>query len=403
MGRAGRVRNAVRWRARKAKRLLRERRRRRNLPPPRVITPQAPPVEGVQPAAWAPATFPQPPSAEFLAADVRLVDDALLTRNEQGPVNSPKAPRIWMRGAVYDGAHLVRKACRVGGLNGEHIVTVDPHALDAATLEAARAGESLAGTWVYGGHWMHHFGHFMLETLTTLWPERATLEAEHGPIAGLVFHRFTKQEPTQGWQETLLRAAGYGDLPIRIVDAEPVRVERLVVPGRTLAINGWALPEAAAVWRRVADALNGEGLNAEDRTAAESAGRRVYLSRAKFMRREHESGRNLRVPVEFELAVDVMMAERGFEVIHPETLSISDQVRALAGAEVVAGRPGSQLHLSIYAPAAARVVTLGDARSPFVPMPAQRVLDAVCGQEAAFIAYTTDLDTLTRDLATLGL
>lgn len=392
MGTAGRVRTAARWRVRKAARLLKERRARRTLPAPRVITPQAPPVEGIRPVAWDTATFPQPPDAEFLAAQVRLVPDALLTRTEQGPVNSPKAPKLWLRGAVHEGAALVRTSCRVGGLNGEHIVSVDPRALDAAT--AASEAERLDGTWVYGGHWMHHFGHFMVETLTSLWPTRADLEAEHGPITGLVFHRFTKLEPVHEWQATLLAASGYGDLPIRVVDAEPLRVERLVVPGRTLAINGWALPEAAQVWRRIAHALA---------PAAPAAGRRVYLSRARFMHKEHQSGRNLRVPMDFERAVDVMMAARGFEVVHPETLPIAEQVAALAGAVVVAGRPGSQLHLSIYASSDARVVTLGDARSPYVPMPAQRVLDAVCGQQAAFVPYTTDMTTLTTALDDLGL
>lgn len=397
MSTTARVRNAVRWRVRKARRLLRE--RRATTPSAAVVGGGAAPAPrpGAAPA-WGPSSYPQAPVAELLATDVRVVERALLTRNEQGPVHTPRAPKLWIRGAAYDGDELVPTSCRVGGLFGEHIATVDPVTL----REQPAVGEELEGTWLYGGHWMHHFGHYMLETLTSLWPDRVALEESVGPVRGLVFHRFTQLQPVHDWQETLLAGTGWGGLPIHVVDAEHTRVERLVVPGRSLAINGWALPEAAATWRRIARHVE---TGHPERVLRPEPGteRRVYLSRAKFAHREHESGRKVRVPLEFEDAVDRMMAERGFEVVHPETLPIVDQVLAVSSADVVVGRPGSQLHLSIYAPPTARVLTLGDARSPHEPMPAQRVLDTVAGQQAAFIPYTTDMTVLTDGLDALGL
>lgn len=391
MSTTDRVRNAVRWRVRKARRLLRERRA-----AAAVVGGGTAPAAGGTPT-WGPSSFPQAPVPALLDPQVRVVEDALLTRNEQGPIHTPRAPKLWIRGAVYDGTSLVPSSCRVGGLFGEHIATVDPVELDRPPAPTA----TLEGSWLYGGHWMHHFGHYMVETLTSLWPDRAALEADLGGVDGLVFHRFTKLETTHDWQEVLLDATGWGGLPIHVVDAEDTRVERLVVPGRSLALNGWAAPEAAALWRRIA--ANVEAAHPDRVRTAGDGERRVYLSRARFAHREHANGRPVRVPLDFEDAVDAMMARRGFEVVHPETLPIADQVLAVSRADVLVGRPGSQLHLSIYAPPTARVLTLGDARSPKEPMPAQRVLDTVTGQAAAFVPYTTDMGVLTRSLDALGL
>ena len=121
---------------------------------------------------------------------------------------------------------------------------------DPQLIRPERWTQRLRGRWLYGGHWMNHFGHFLTETVTTLWPE--DLE----PVNGLVFHRYLSPRPVvHPWQQRLVDLAGYPGLPIRLVNDRQVRVDELVVPSRSIVQHGWGFPGAAAVYQRIAEAV----------------------------------------------------------------------------------------------------------------------------------------------------
>ena len=52
------------------------------------------------------------------------------------------------------------------------------------------------------------------------------------------------------------------------------------------------------------------------------------------------------------------MKGRGFTVLHPERMSFSDQIRAAAAADILAGVDGSALHLAAFMRPGARVLVL---------------------------------------------
>ena len=80
-------------------------------------------------------------------------------------------------------------------------------------------------------------------------------------------------------------------------------------------------------------------------------------------------------------------------------LTIDDQLRLVADAEVVAGPSGSALHLSAFARASARVLEIGDSRSPGRPVAMQVLIDAACGHEQAFVRGDASLAELESELA----
>jgi capsular polysaccharide biosynthesis protein len=221
---------------------------------------------------------------------------------------------------------------------------------------------------------MQHFGHFVAETLTTLWPDPAAT----GPVAGLVFHKYLKRpRAEETWQRRLLDLAGYAGVPVRVVDGRSgVRVESLVVPERALVAHGWAHPEARRVWERVVSPSRGRGGPA-----------RVFLSRTGHnQRRREENHRSAdRSTADWDRAVDAVFAAAGFEVVEPETLPVDEQLALVADADLVAGASGSALHLSAFAPSSARVLEVGDLRSPEQPVAMQLVVDAACGHRHAFV------------------
>ena len=78
-------------------------------------------------------------------------------------------------------------------------------------------------------------------------------------------------------------------------------------------------------------------------------GSRLYVSRAKW-----SGGRTLANGPEIEQA----LADRGYSVIHPETLSLRAQVEVFSRAERILGEDGSGLHNSIFAAPGLHVTVL---------------------------------------------
>jgi capsular polysaccharide biosynthesis protein len=312
--------------------------------------------------SWTNPRFPveRPPGS----LTVHTVEDATLTRVSHGDLRVIGRPNLWVRGAVYDAKRrLVPASQRLGGITGDFVAASDPAAIPRRPSSAR-----LDGKWLYGGHWMPTFGHFITETLTSLWPGTAVLD-------GIVFHGWLGHPGVvHPWQQRLLDLAGATGVPIRIVTDERWSVERLLVPDRSFVTNGWAYSEAVEVWRRVSAPLHTEG-----------GPERIYLSRTRFNAARAAKNGPLRSTAERDAALDRDFDRAGFRVIAPEELHIDEQLALVAGAHVIAGASGSALHLAAFAGRPSSVIEVGDMRVPLQGLPNQKVVDAVCGHRHAFV------------------
>lgn len=339
------------------------------------------------PSQWAPATSPQPPPEG--ACELVAVENALLTPFDRGQLNVTRGHRNWMRGAVHDAeGELVQASQRLW--DGDPFV---PIAADPPHVKP-RKGHRIEGTWLYAGHWSSHFGHFLLEVLTNLWPDPATT-----PVDGLVLHRNYRADKPPGrhlkprkrtplpWQAELLGLAGYGDGEIRVVQYGRTRVDHLLVPRRPLLLKSWARPEAVTVWRRIAAAVPPAD---EDK---------VFFSR-KLHHRKHQGERRVRATERWDDSLEKVFRAAGFRILYPETLPVPEQVAIVRGARVLAGSSGSALHLAAFASPGTRVLEIGDARMHDRPLPTQRMIDAACGHLSAYVPHG-DLAAIEQTLAEL--
>ncbi|MGA8257134.1 MAG: glycosyltransferase 61 family protein [Nocardioides sp.] len=330
---------------------------------------------------WALPTFPHEIADE---PELRTVEQAFLTRVRQGPLRTVEVPIRWLTGAVHDAeGHLLVASQKIGGLGGNQGAQADPR-----RVTPRADATSLPGTWLYGGHWIGHFGHFFTETLTTLWPKRDSLDVAP---QGLVFHRyFGRHAGLQDWQLELLELTGYGDLPIEVVDAEPRQVERLLLPSRSVVVNGWAHPGARELWQRMADAAG-----------VRPHGEKVFFSRRVFNEAKRAAGKPVRTSEQRDVRLDRVFSDAGFRVIAPEDLPVIEQLRLAGGASVLAGSAGTALHLSAFAPAATRVIEIGDSRSPTVQVPHQRVVDCLREHPTAYVPFAVPVPRLREVLRAL--
>jgi capsular polysaccharide biosynthesis protein len=315
------------------------------------------------PLDWAVPAFPHAPQDE---QELLTVEDAFLTRMSKGPLRTAQPPNRWIRGAVYDAkGELLPSSQKVGGLGGNQLAQADP-----TRVRPKADADRLEGTWLYGGHWIGHFGHFFTETVTTLWPEDQQVD-------GVVFHAyFGGDVGIKPWQAELMRLTGYGDLPMQVVDRQPFLVDRLLLPSRSVAVNGWAHPGALAVWDRMVAAAGGP---------APDSPRLVFFSRTSFNAAKRAEGKPTRSTAEKDQALDEVFAAAGYAVVTPEQLPVLDQIRLAAGATVLAGCAGTALHLSAFAPGGTGVIEIGDTRSPDVQVPQQQVIDHLRDHPSVFL------------------
>lgn len=319
---------------------------------------------------WKVCTFPELPAEEVVAEGVA---DAILSRAESGSIHWPNpSPCSFVRGAVYDGGgRLVPLSQRHGGTNSDLVVSVNPPILSQREVREARKRVH-SGQWLYAGHWMPGFGHFLVETLPTLWP----LASRPRDFRGIVAHRFMGRR-TEPWQFELVRLLT--DVPVEVIDDEPAGARQLTVPARPYRYHQMISPVAAQAW----DAIG-------ERIGAVAQGDPVFMSRSRLDIETASKGKRSSRKYRNTAAVDELFAARGFRVVHPELLPLREQVRLMRSAPLLVGQAGSALHLSVFADHGAHVIELGDARTGARIVGTQQAISAVKHQPVAQIPYADD-------------
>lgn len=317
---------------------------------------------------WTSTMITRRPADELGVQDV---SGAVLTTFAHGAIPVVRrTPNMFVSGAVYQAdGRLVRASQRTGGYLGDHALSVDLPTLPESTGPV----QEVAGTWLYGGTWFCHFGHFLTETLTTLWPQV--------PYERVIAHPFWFGRHKLPYQLEALRLLGI-DEPPAVMGGQRVRVERLLVPTRTLVPNAYAREEAVGVWDRMRQRVE------QERGAPRSdAPELIFLSRSRLDAAlpKNAGVRRASRPLANGRAVDELATELGFQVVYPETMTLSEQIDLIRSARVLAGPGGSALHLSVFTDPSAVVVELADGRGRDRPVLTQEILCEVRGQRMGWV------------------
>lgn len=211
-----------------------------------------------------------------------------------------------------------------GVWNGERLLPrnlLTPLHNDLWRLEKGVAPQTLQGDHYLLGSLQPHFGHTLLEGLSRTWALFEYPEIfDEMPL--LVF------EPAlRSYQTEFLQLAGINPQRITHIPFDGVTVERLWIPDPAIRSHRWVSRRQGKVWQRISDAVS---------TAKPS--RKIYLSRSLISER----------PLTNEAEVEALLKEKGFEIIHPETLPLSEQIRTAAEAEHLVGPVGSQMYLAAF-------------------------------------------------------
>lgn len=190
---------------------------------------------------------------------------------------------------------------------------------------AVKDAVHLEGAWLYGGILYSHFGHFLFESISRLWP----IDALRDQVSGIVFVGLRQ---IGGISEGLSKVLGHLDvrLPLHFVN-DPTVVQRLYVPRQGSAMG--PLASGTPTFR----AFVREKLT---RIEPRPNVGRIYLTR--------EAYRLARGGIFAEDRLRSLLEAAGYSAYSPEAHSFEDQVATYRGATHIVGPDSSALHLVAY-------------------------------------------------------
>ena len=182
--------------------------------------------------------------------------------------------------------------------------------------------DRLTGDFIYGGVVFPHYGHFLLESLARAWYLR-----EHRRPAILWHSPIGRDEPSP-WQAEILDMLGIDAARHRFIT-------------RTTAVDRVVLPDAGCIIEQRLHPQLARALGVVPFARHPLAGKRVWLSRSRLPERL------ARIHGEEEMEAELSAA--GWSVVHPETLTVREQLAAMVDAEEISGFEGSAFYTLLLA------------------------------------------------------
>lgn len=210
----------------------------------------------------------------------------------------------------------------------------DDHWVEAGRREAVRRPRRTDGRTqvLMRQTWDRNFGHWLIDSFGRL----ATLEG-HVDLTTCVFQ--VNRQPNAQMQQVVLDSfelAGVGADQVEFCEILKDAYDELLVPGTIAATPLRKHPLVVRYLERLGEQV------------PTGPADRIYLSRAKASRRR----------ILNEDAVVELLADRGFTVVHPEDLSLREQIATMRGASQVVGVMGAGLTNLVFSPAGVSVLAL---------------------------------------------
>lgn len=281
------------------------------------------------------------------------------------PLMKPQ-PHGWISGCLYEHTgRIIPLSQRFGGFYGDFFPNADPATITTDDLPDLPV---LKGKSVYLGHFMPHYGHFLLEMLSSFWIHRTFASFDF-----FVFHPFVFGEQFPSYIRDAFQAFGIPISKVRIIK-ERTRILDVTVPERLVRLNKSANLEVSRVYQFLADTYG--------RNASSPATHYYYISRVRMSLR---SGQRAIINEPF---IERMLSKMGFHTVYPELLSFQEQVSLFQRADIVCGLSGSALHNCVFMRSNALLIEIADLRSPNTTHPMQCICNQLSNINYHFIAFS---------------
>lgn len=198
----------------------------------------------------------------------------------------------------------------------------------ASSLNGPR--ERLHGTYILAGYISAHLGHFLVGSISPLWPLSLLDEKIDGILAfSIVARPRSIEDRVEADVSAMLKALGI-DLPIVTV-RQPTQVDKLIMAEK--GIGSYSNARGSSYYHRFMRERN--ALTDED--VGKSARSKLYITRSKLQA--------IRRGIVGETALERTFADAGYEVLSPEKIPLSAQIAKYQTAAAIVGLDGTPFHL----------------------------------------------------------
>jgi hypothetical protein len=232
---------------------------------------------------------------------------------------------------------------------------------DAINYSGKTDLETFTGNTIYLGIILGHYGHFLLETMSRWWPLIDRLR----DFDYYLFHLPNPNILEKSWVKELLELAGIDRKKI-IYFEKPTKIQSVFVPEASLQIGSHIFKQYRDVCQNLIGSL--------DLTKIKTTDRPLYLSRRLL-------NRGARKVVGEELLEELLL-RNGFHVVHPQFLSIEEQIYLINRHEHIVGIVGSAMHNLVFSLSPKTITYIASENN--LP-PSYIMLDKLCQNRSTYV------------------
>lgn len=204
------------------------------------------------------------------------------------------------------------------------------------------------------------FGHFMLEHLNRAW---VLLNKKYKNMPVVLINN-KSVSPVPGYMYRFLELLGVARENIIILD-NTTRFRSVIVPAQAYNLPIYSATEFGKTFDAMVKNINVAPKNID----------KIYVSRTALQSRRTYG----------EDKIEKIFAKNGYTIIHPEKLSLDEQIAYASGAKYLAGCAGTALHLALFMRGGGTVIQIKRNRKHKDSAPAQYLINKTKGLKSIFI------------------
>lgn len=238
---------------------------------------------------------------------------------------------------LYDRARrLITSSGYFRGLPSRHGMIDLVHGSFTSPIDPDTISDRLSDTVIFGGLLVHHFGHFIVGTLSRFW---STQFPEHKIL--IINPEASAPAFQKPYINQIFSTIGIDSTTFITLD-KPTMLDRVVVPSPSFEENNIAYRVFSTFCHSIGAKLAGDP--AHDLETNEM----IYLSKSRL-----QGGVS---NVLNEADIEKELVKQGFRIVYPELIPLRDQIRLFRGNSIIAGCAGSAFHTSIFSPSSCLVI-----------------------------------------------
>ena len=198
----------------------------------------------------------------------------------------------------------------------------------------------------YIGHMKYHYGHFILESVSRLWP---LIDSKDIKIA--LIDEDGRSGASLQYVKDFFRLAGQNFEEIIVINSIS-RFKKIYIPDSSCRYTAYISQEHNSLFHRISDRVKLK-LPVYDN---------IYFSRVKFTKegieRKKESGHSYFHREYGEIIIQKIFQDNGYKVLFPEELSLEEQIYYVSHCKTLATTNGTIAHNVLFAKQGIRLIVL---------------------------------------------